>query len=122
RGGANLALPESPAPAIIAGSMGKPGRFHGGRGLRVSVSVRQLAELVQGIVQGDGDLLISGARTLKEARPGDITFVEDDKHAAQLHGCRASAAVVPKSVAANGLPAIQVADPLAAFVTIVRHL
>jgi UDP-3-O-[3-hydroxymyristoyl] glucosamine N-acyltransferase len=88
----------------------------------VSVTVRQLAELVQGIVQGDGDLLISGARTLKEARPGDITFVEDDRHAAGLHGCRASAAVVPKSLAANGLPVIQVADPLAAFVTIVRHL
>ena len=37
-------------------------------------------------------------------------------------GCRASALVAPASVAANGLPVIHVADPLAAFVTIVRHL
>ena len=88
----------------------------------MSVTVRQLAELVQGTVHGDGDLVIRGASTLKEAGPGDITFVEDDKHAPQLHGCRASAAVIPRSLPPNGLPAIQVADPLTAFVAIVRHL
>jgi UDP-3-O-[3-hydroxymyristoyl] glucosamine N-acyltransferase len=88
----------------------------------VSVTLRQLAELVQGTVQGDGDLTINSARTLGEAQPGDITFVEDDRRAAQLHDCRATAAVVPLSVPPNGLAVIQVADPLAAFVTIVRHL
>jgi UDP-3-O-[3-hydroxymyristoyl] glucosamine N-acyltransferase len=88
----------------------------------VSVTLRQLAELVQGTVQGNGDLPIHAARPLKEARAGDITFVEDARHAAQLHASHASAAVVPKSFAATGLPVIQVADPLAAFVTIVRHL
>jgi UDP-3-O-[3-hydroxymyristoyl] glucosamine N-acyltransferase len=87
----------------------------------VSVTVRQLAELVQGVVHGDGNVLIRGASTLKEAAPGDITFVEDGKHAALLQDCRASAAVVPRSVPLNGLPVIQVADPLLAFVAIVRH-
>jgi UDP-3-O-[3-hydroxymyristoyl] glucosamine N-acyltransferase len=67
-------------------------------------------------------LLIAAARTLQEALPGDITFVEDEKHAPQLHGCRASAAVVPLSVPANSLPVIQVADPLYAFVAIVQRL
>jgi UDP-3-O-[3-hydroxymyristoyl] glucosamine N-acyltransferase len=81
-----------------------------------------LAELVQGTVEGNGDLLISNARPLGEAQPGDITFVEDEQHLPQLHGCAAAAAVVPKRVAAAGLTVVQVADPLAAFVTIVRHL
>jgi UDP-3-O-[3-hydroxymyristoyl] glucosamine N-acyltransferase len=88
----------------------------------VSVTVRQLAELVLGTVQGNGDLLIHAARPLKEARAGDITFVEDAKHAAQLKASQASAAVVPQSFAAANLPVIRVADPLAAFVTIIRHL
>jgi UDP-3-O-[3-hydroxymyristoyl] glucosamine N-acyltransferase len=88
----------------------------------VSVTVRQLAELVQGVVRGDGDLPIKAARTLKEAQPGDISFVEDAQHIAQLQTSHASAAVVPKSFTATHLPIIQVADPLAAFVTIVRHL
>jgi UDP-3-O-[3-hydroxymyristoyl] glucosamine N-acyltransferase len=88
----------------------------------VSVTVRQLAELVHGQVLGDGDLCISAARPLGVAQPGDITFVEDQKHAPLLHGCLASAAVVPAEIPANGLTLIQVADPLSAFVTIVRQL
>jgi UDP-3-O-[3-hydroxymyristoyl] glucosamine N-acyltransferase len=88
----------------------------------VGVTVGQLAELVRGTVEGNGDVLISGARPLNDAQPGDITFVEDHRHAAHLQGSRASAAVVPSALPAAGLPVIRVADPLAAFVTIVRHL
>ncbi|MCI0456814.1 MAG: UDP-3-O-(3-hydroxymyristoyl)glucosamine N-acyltransferase [Gemmataceae bacterium] len=88
----------------------------------MSVTVQQLAELVQGQVLGDGDLRITAARPLGAAQPGDITFVEDQKHAHLLHGCQASAAVVPAALPANGLTVIQVADPLNAFVAIVRRL
>jgi UDP-3-O-[3-hydroxymyristoyl] glucosamine N-acyltransferase len=88
----------------------------------VQVTVRQLAELVAGTVVGDGDLPIAAARCLDEAEPGDISFIENDKHLEELHTCRASAVVVPRLTPANGQVLIQVADPLAAFVTIVRHL
>jgi UDP-3-O-[3-hydroxymyristoyl] glucosamine N-acyltransferase len=88
----------------------------------VAITVRQLAELVHGQVLGDSELVISAARPLREARPGNVTFVEDDKHAPQLADCSASAAVVPHCVSAAGKTLIRVADPLAAFVTVVRHL
>jgi UDP-3-O-[3-hydroxymyristoyl] glucosamine N-acyltransferase len=88
----------------------------------VGVTVRQLAELVHGQVLGDGDVLIHAARPLGDAQSGDITFLEQQKHAHLLHDCRASAVVVPPAVPANGLPLIQVTDPLTAFVAIVRHL
>jgi UDP-3-O-[3-hydroxymyristoyl] glucosamine N-acyltransferase len=91
----------------------------------VTVTLRQLADLVQGQIQGDADLVIRAASPLGEAQAGQITFVEDDKHAQQLHDCPASAAVVPataQSLAANGKALIRVADPLAAFIAIVRHL
>jgi UDP-3-O-[3-hydroxymyristoyl] glucosamine N-acyltransferase len=88
----------------------------------VDPTVQQLADLVHGQVVGDGQVHITSARTLEEAQPGDITFVEDEKHLRQLAACKASAVVVSKSVPVSGIPLIQVADPLAAFVTIVRHL
>jgi UDP-3-O-[3-hydroxymyristoyl] glucosamine N-acyltransferase len=88
----------------------------------VTFTVRQLAEWVRGEVLGDGDLPISNARTLAEAQPGDITFVEHDKHLSAWHSSRASAAIVPASVPVNGRPIIRVADPLMAFVSIVQQL
>jgi UDP-3-O-[3-hydroxymyristoyl] glucosamine N-acyltransferase len=88
----------------------------------VPITIRQLAELVRGQLYGDGDLVIESARPLQEAGPGDITLAESDRYAAQLHACRASAAVVGPALATNGLTVIRVADPLIAFVAIVRHL
>jgi UDP-3-O-[3-hydroxymyristoyl] glucosamine N-acyltransferase len=88
----------------------------------VTVTVRELAEWVRGEVLGDGELPISNARTLAEAQPGDITFVEHERHLAAWHASRASAAVVPTSVPVNGRPIIRVPDPLMAFVDIVRAL
>jgi UDP-3-O-[3-hydroxymyristoyl] glucosamine N-acyltransferase len=88
----------------------------------VPTTVRQLAELVRGQLCGDGDLVIASARALHEAGPGDITLAESDRYAAQLHACRASAAVVGPALPTNGLTVIRVPDPLLAFVAIARHL
>ncbi|QEG29057.1 UDP-3-O-acylglucosamine N-acyltransferase [Gemmata obscuriglobus] len=88
----------------------------------MNVTVRQLAEWVRGEVLGDPELAITNARTLSEAEPGDITFVESERNLHAWHNSRASAAVVPASVPVNGRPVIRVADPLMAFADIVRHL
>jgi UDP-3-O-[3-hydroxymyristoyl] glucosamine N-acyltransferase len=88
----------------------------------VGITVRQLAELVQGRVVGDEGLVINAARPLGEAQAGDITFVEQKKHVEQLHGCPASAAVVHQGVTAPAMTLIEVADPLAAFVEIFGRL
>jgi UDP-3-O-[3-hydroxymyristoyl] glucosamine N-acyltransferase len=88
----------------------------------VPVTVRQLAEWAHGQVDGDGDLVIVAARPLAEARPGDVTFAESDRHLAALATCPASAAVVHASAAATGKALIRVADPMAAFCELVRRL
>jgi UDP-3-O-[3-hydroxymyristoyl] glucosamine N-acyltransferase len=88
----------------------------------VTITVRQLAEWVQGEVLGDGDVPISNARTLGEAEAGDITFVEHEKNLPAWHSCRASAAIVPQSVPVNGRPLIRVPDPLMAFARVVQQL
>jgi UDP-3-O-[3-hydroxymyristoyl] glucosamine N-acyltransferase len=69
---------------------------------------------------------------MNEAGPDDVTFVESERGVRHLRSCRAHTVVVPAALAvrrgefpaADGAPRtfIEVADPLAAFVTIVRHL
>lgn len=90
--------------------------------LSVKATIQQLAELVQGQVQGDGALVVAAARPLGEAGAGEITYIDGDKHLGQLHASPAAAAVVPPTIPLNGKTLIQVNDPLAAFVAIVRHL
>ena len=85
-------------------------------------TVRQLAALVGGEVLGDGDVTIESARTLSDAGPGDLTFVDGERNLHVWHACVAAAAVVPQGVPLNGRPIIRVADPKVAFGTIVQAL
>lgn len=86
----------------------------------MTLTVRQLAEEVRGEVAGDGDLPIADARTLSDARAGDITFVQPgEKNFAAWHNSPAAAAVVPLDTPVNGRPLIRVGDPLAAFAAVV---
>ena len=86
------------------------------------ITVRELAELVQGRLHGDGDLAINDARSLSEAAVGHITFVENERQARHLANSRASAFVVPESLPVNGLTLIRVNDPRAAFIAIVERV
>lgn len=89
-------------------------------------TLAELAELVRGHVVGDGAVEIAGARPLAAAEAGDITFLEDEKYAKLLRASPASAAIIGphfRTLAQErGIPAIEVADPLGAFVAIRSHL
>lgn len=85
-------------------------------------TLKSLADLVGGELEGDGSTPIRAARSLGEAQFGDITFAEDDRHVEQLHHCLASAAVVSPKAVRLSKPAIRVHDPLSAFVRIVQRL
>lgn len=88
----------------------------------MAATVKEIAEWVGGEWLGDADRVITHARPLTEAGEGDLTFVSDVKHINAWHESKASAAVVPLTVLVNGKPIIRVADPLMAFVTIVRRM
>ncbi|MCS7021259.1 MAG: UDP-3-O-(3-hydroxymyristoyl)glucosamine N-acyltransferase [Gemmataceae bacterium] len=88
----------------------------------MAATLQQVAEWVNGEVQGDGSISIYGARSLHEAGPGDITFLESDKHWGAWERSRASAAIVPRTLTGNGRPIIRVSDPLTAFIEVVQRL
>ncbi|HEY2783488.1 MAG TPA: UDP-3-O-(3-hydroxymyristoyl)glucosamine N-acyltransferase [Fimbriiglobus sp.] len=87
----------------------------------MTVTIQELAEWVRGELVGDGGQPIADARPLTDARPGDITFVEDAKYYSAWHASAASAAFVPTDAPVNGKPVIRVPDPLAAFAVAVQR-
>lgn len=82
----------------------------------------QIAAMVSGTCVGDATLAITGAATLWEARPGEISFLEKPEQVRLLEQSAASAVVVPSDFVPPGdQPAIQVADVQGAFGQIVGH-
>lgn len=93
------------------------------------VTVAQLASLVQGTVHGNALLVVEAARSLQEAGPADVTFIEAERHLRAVKDTQAGALVVPVGAVAklggdarDRLTILEVADPLLAFVRIVQHL
>ncbi len=87
----------------------------------MQATLAELAALVGGQIVGDGQLLILGAATLRDAEPGHITLVDRVEKSHLLEDCRAAAVVAPEGFLPRRHPAIQVADVHAAFALIVRH-
>lgn len=87
----------------------------------MSLSLSEIARLVDGRLTGDGDISISGAATLAVAEPGEITLADHSKLAAQLTRCQAAAVIVPAGFEPFDRPYITVSDVHAAFTKVVRH-
>jgi UDP-3-O-[3-hydroxymyristoyl] glucosamine N-acyltransferase len=98
----------------------------------VQATIEQLAALVEGTVHGDGKRCIRAARPLRVAGPGDISFVENERHLRDLKTCPAHALVLPPGLArkreqletASQEPPtiIEVEEPLSAFIVIACRL
>lgn len=85
-------------------------------------SVQQLAELVGGRVEGDGEVIIHGLNGLELARPGEITFILEQKQLPLPESCRASACIVPSGSKGIGIPAILSDQPAVAAAQIHQAL
>ena len=87
----------------------------------MQATLAELAALVDGQLVGDGQTAIDGAAPLCNARPGEITMVDEDERNQFLAACRAAAVVAPKTFLPETLPAIQVDDVHKAFGTIIEQ-
>ncbi len=87
-------------------------------------SLSELAEAVGGRVIGDGHLKISGIASIESARPGDLVFVEDEKHLASALRSQASGVIAgPFATSTSGNRALLISDhPKLAFARAARLL
>ena len=75
----------------------------------------RLAEVVGGELEGDGGVAIRAVNGIREAGPGEITFLSNARYAKFLSKTRASAVLLGLSAERVPLAVIRCRDPYAAF-------
>jgi UDP-3-O-[3-hydroxymyristoyl] glucosamine N-acyltransferase len=84
-----------------------------------SYRLYELAELVGGTVDGDGQTLIRGVAGIREAEPGEITFIANSKYEEFLDVTRASAVIAARGRAADK-PVIRIDNPYYAYLQVLN--
>jgi UDP-3-O-[3-hydroxymyristoyl] glucosamine N-acyltransferase len=86
----------------------------------MQTTLAELADLVAGEVVGDAQTVIHGFAALDQAKSGELTFLADRKYAPLLVDSKAAAVVIQHKERVDR-PAICVANPYAAFLTLLNH-
>ncbi|HMP17732.1 MAG TPA: LpxD N-terminal domain-containing protein, partial [Gemmatales bacterium] len=81
----------------------------------------QIAEMVKGILVGEGEIPVTGARALMEAGPGDVSFLADDKQHKNLANRQVSVLIARPGTRHGDTTIIEVEDPFGAFLQVYRH-
>ncbi len=84
--------------------------------------LQELAALVGGQLEGDGNVEITRVLPIDHAGSGDITFVANPKYISRLKDSTASAVILPPGVEASGRNVIRCANPYLAFARILTFL
>ena len=75
----------------------------------------EIAEKLDCLLEGEGEIEISGVASLEQARPGDLTFLSNPKYTPLLKTTEASAVLVRKDLGPVPLPALRCSDPYLLF-------
>lgn len=87
------------------------------------MNVKEIAELVGGKIEGDSSIKIQGASGIKEAHPGDVTFLANSKYQSLMKETKATVIIVPLDVSApKGKTIIKHESPSLAFAKIMEKL
>jgi len=80
----------------------------------------ELATELGGTVIGDDSILIRGVAGIREAQPGDVTFLANSRYEGYLSETRASAVICDRNPRQAPVPLLQVDHPYLAFQKAVR--
>ncbi|MGA1875298.1 MAG: UDP-3-O-(3-hydroxymyristoyl)glucosamine N-acyltransferase, partial [bacterium] len=84
-------------------------------------TLQEIADFVHGTVTGDPQIRIHGVAGIKEAQPGEITFLAHSRYASFLPFCRASAVIIsPESPQEIPLPSIRTDNPYLALAQVLH--
>ena len=87
----------------------------------MQTTLAELAALVDGHLVGDGELIIRGAASLRDAQTGEITLVDGCEKQRLLTACRATAVIAPRDYTPEGVSAVLVDDVHRAFAAVILH-
>ncbi len=86
----------------------------------METTLKEIARLTGGRVEGDPGTAISGIAGIEHAGPGDITFVANPKYAAHIETTAASAVVCSGDVSSEKTNLLKVDNPYLAYAKILR--
>jgi UDP-3-O-[3-hydroxymyristoyl] glucosamine N-acyltransferase len=88
----------------------------------VRITLKKLADLVEGRLDGPADRTVSDVKGIENAGPEDISFLSNPRFARMLPECRAGVVLVkPDQEVPEGLAVIRVEDPQLAFAKILAQ-
>jgi UDP-3-O-[3-hydroxymyristoyl] glucosamine N-acyltransferase len=87
----------------------------------MEISLEELAGLIGGKVAGDGSVMISGVSGIREAGPGEITFLADARYAKFLEATRASAVIARAVPPGESRPIVISENPYISFIKAVEY-
>jgi len=79
------------------------------------MKIKDLARIVEGTVEGDGDIDITGMDGIDTAEPGDLTFAVDENKLSDAEKSRASCVLTVISSRKSTKPLIRVSNPKLSF-------
>jgi UDP-3-O-[3-hydroxymyristoyl] glucosamine N-acyltransferase len=82
----------------------------------------EIAEIINGEVVGDPEVIITGICGIKEANKGDLTFIANPKYLSLMQTTRASAIITSREVKEAPKPIIRTDNPSLAFAKLVSLL
>ena len=82
-------------------------------------TVKEIAQIIEGEVLGDGNTVITGVSGIREAADGDITFLANLKYFPLIEKTRASAVITPCDTETAFRPIIRTENPSLAFAKII---
>lgn len=82
-------------------------------------TLREIADHINGVLLGDGDIEITGVTNLEDATGADITFAVVP-HLEKGLLCNAGAVIIPSTIIEFAKPAIRVENPRVAFVSLLQ--
>lgn len=91
----------------------------------MEITPNGLAALTGGVVEGDGDRVITGFAKIEEAGPGDVSFIANPKYSHFIHTTKAGAVLVGKDFNPEGpvdATLVKVDDPYATLAELLRYV
>ena len=87
------------------------------------MTVQEIAELINGTVEGDSGVVINGASGIKEAKTGEVTFVANSRYQALIKETKATAIIASPGIEVPGSKiVIRHKTPSLAFARIMKQL
>lgn len=91
----------------------------------MEITPKGLAALTGGVVEGDGDRIITGFAKIEEAGPADVSFIANPKYSHFIRTTKAGAVLVGKDFNPEGAfeaTLIKVDDPYATLAGLLRYV